>query len=143
MAHFEEKAKLVEHVTPHFTWSQTVQEVHIKIALPVGTRGRNVICEIKPKSIKFQVKGQEPILDGELFGNINHKESIWSLEPESGEVFIILHKTKKHETWESVVKGFYELDLLTKEEMGKKMMLEKFQSEVLIYLIFIFILFSF
>eukprot|EP01115_Flamella_aegyptia_P007972 TRINITY_DN3297_c0_g1_i2.p1 TRINITY_DN3297_c0_g1~~TRINITY_DN3297_c0_g1_i2.p1 ORF type:complete len:68 (-),score=17.33 TRINITY_DN3297_c0_g1_i2:33-236(-) len=41
----------------------------------------------------------------------------------------MLTKVHKHETWESVIQGEYVIDPLTKEEMGKKLMLEKLHNK--------------
>jgi hypothetical protein len=54
---------------------------------------------------------------------------VWTLE-DNKLVDMLLQKSIAHDTWSAVVKGEYEMDPLTKEQMGKKMMLEKFQSEV-------------
>lgn len=44
-------------------------------------------------------------------------------------IYIVLQKIKKHSSWLSVVKGKDEVDLMAKESMEKRMMLEKFQRE--------------
>jgi len=45
------------------------------------------------------------------------------------QVSLVLSKALKHESWRSVIKGEYEIDPFTKDQMDRKMMLEKFQRE--------------
>jgi hypothetical protein len=42
---------------------------------------------------------------------------------------MVLQKQQKHQSWLSVVKGKDEVDTFTKDQMEKRMMLEKFQAE--------------
>lgn len=113
----------------NYKWAQTVHEVHVIVQFPVGTRGRNIDCKFTTKTFTFGLKGKQPILDGETDYTIKPKDSTWSIDPESGEVTVILVKAVKHESWKSVIKGRDQIDFVTQEEMGKKMLLEKFTAE--------------
>ena len=57
--HFDEKSGVVPSKTPWGSWAQTIDEVFIEVNVPKGTKGREIICEIKPKSINFILKGKE------------------------------------------------------------------------------------
>ena len=57
--HFDEKSGVVPSKTPWGSWAQTIDEVFIEVHVPKGTKGREIICEIRPKSIKFILKGKE------------------------------------------------------------------------------------
>lgn len=57
--HFDEKSGVVPSKTPWGSWAQTIDEVFIEVNVPKGTKGREISCEIKPRSIKFTLKGQE------------------------------------------------------------------------------------
>lgn len=57
--HFDEKSGVVPSKTPWGNWAQTIEEVFIEVNVPKGTKGREISCDIKPKSIKFSLKGQE------------------------------------------------------------------------------------
>ena len=57
--HFDEKSGVVPSKTPWGNWAQTIDEVLIEVNVPKGTKGRDISCVIKPKSIKFNLKGQE------------------------------------------------------------------------------------
>jgi len=128
MADWTEKAGVIEFTTPDFKWSQTRQEVYVRITVPQGTRGKDIDCQIKANYIKFALKGKKPIIEGEPFLPVKAKESTWTIEDQK-EVNILLVKAQEHESWKSVIKGQHEIDPFTKEKMDKKMLLEKFQSE--------------
>lgn len=46
-----------------YKWTQTIAEVDISVLVPLGTRARDLIVEIKSQSIKVGLKGKEPILE--------------------------------------------------------------------------------
>jgi hypothetical protein len=60
---FEEKSGTVDFETPKYSWTQTIYDVQIKIPVPEGTRGRDLVCKFEPKRIYFGLKGKPPILD--------------------------------------------------------------------------------
>eukprot|EP01121_Diplochlamys_sp_Union-15-3_P001266 TRINITY_DN11111_c0_g1_i1.p1 TRINITY_DN11111_c0_g1~~TRINITY_DN11111_c0_g1_i1.p1 ORF type:complete len:165 (-),score=41.29 TRINITY_DN11111_c0_g1_i1:62-556(-) len=123
-----EKAGLVEFKTEHYRWSQTREEVYLLVPVPPGTRGRDIDCVIKNNYLKFGFKGKKPLFEGELCKPVKAKESTWTIEDQK-EVSILLVKAQEHESWVSVIKGQNEIDPFTKDQMDKKMLLEKFQSE--------------
>ena len=57
--HFDEKSGVVPSKTSWGNWAQTIDEVFIEVDVPKGTKGREISCDIKPKSIKFCLKGRE------------------------------------------------------------------------------------
>ena len=57
--HFDEKSGVVPSKTSWGNWAQTIDEVFIEVNVPKGTKGREISCDIKPKGIKFCLKGQE------------------------------------------------------------------------------------
>lgn len=57
--HFDEKSGVVKSKTPWGTWAQTIEEVFIEVDVPQGTRGKDVKCDIKAKSISCVVQGKE------------------------------------------------------------------------------------
>mmetsp|Transcript_10334 Transcript_10334/g.11388 ORF Transcript_10334/g.11388 Transcript_10334/m.11388 type:complete len:162 (+) Transcript_10334:38-523(+) len=128
MANWDEKSKPISVQTGNYSWSQTRETVEITIDVPDGTRGRDVVCIIKTDSLKFALKGKDPILDGKLFENVKADDSTWTIEDRKL-VRIVLEKSIVHNSWTSVIKGKDELDPITKEKMDKRMLLEKFQSE--------------
>eukprot|EP00339_Tiarina_fusa_P023624 CAMPEP_0116997890 /NCGR_PEP_ID=MMETSP0472-20121206/1161_1 /TAXON_ID=693140 ORGANISM="Tiarina fusus, Strain LIS" /NCGR_SAMPLE_ID=MMETSP0472 /ASSEMBLY_ACC=CAM_ASM_000603 /LENGTH=171 /DNA_ID=CAMNT_0004696893 /DNA_START=41 /DNA_END=556 /DNA_ORIENTATION=+ len=113
----------------NYKWAQTVFDVQIVIRYPIGTRGRDIDCKFTPSTFRFGLKGRKPIFDGETDFKIKPQESMWSIDPETGEVTINMEKAVRHENWKSVIKGEGVVDWATQEEMGKKMLLEKFTAE--------------
>lgn len=95
--------------------------------MPAGTRGKDVAYVLTPNSIKVGLKGKTAVLDGKLSAGVVPGESLWTLE--DGIVEIALQKQVKHVSWESVVEGGPKMDPVSKDQLDKKMMLEKFQSQ--------------
>ncbi|PFX23552.1 nudC domain-containing protein 2-like [Stylophora pistillata] len=127
--HFDEKSGTVPSKTPWGNWAQTIDEVFIEITVPKGTRGREIVCDISPKNIKFSLKGQE-IFKGELYGTVLADESTWTLE-DNELVRIILMKSSRDAAsgWKSLLVNEYSADPWTFNEMEKKLTLERFQKE--------------
>ena len=71
--------------------------------------------------------GLPPYLSEDLSGKVKASESLWTLD--EGEITITLEKALKAETWLSVFKGHEQINTFQKEEMQKKMLLERFQEE--------------
>ncbi|KAI8393377.1 HSP20-like chaperone [Radiomyces spectabilis] len=85
-----------------YKWKQTLQEVDISIPVPVGTRGRDLDVVLKRKHIKVGLKGQSPILEGELCKDIKLDDSTWTVDNQK-EVNIHLEKNNQMTWWEHVV----------------------------------------
>ncbi|PQQ04235.1 protein BOBBER 1 [Prunus yedoensis var. nudiflora] len=88
---------------------KSLQEVNIVIPVPPGTKSRSVVCEIKKNHLKFGMKGQPPIIDGELYQSIKPDDCYWSIEDQTA-VSILLTKHNQMEWWKSLVKGDPEID---------------------------------
>ena len=145
---WENKTQLVWAKGKGYEWTQTVEEVQIKINVPKGTKGKDVVFKLTINHLTVGLKGQAPVIDVSCFaiifnffaqynffylqGQLSHgvipDDSLWTLE-DNEELYIQLQKIKRHESWASVCVG-NEIDPFTKQEMDKKMMLEKFQREV-------------
>ncbi|KAL1110240.1 hypothetical protein AAG570_008317 [Ranatra chinensis] len=133
LSHFDEKSGVVNCQTPWGRWWQNVQEVHVEIDLPPGTRSKDLKIKIEPTFIECS-RGNGTILKGELFSVVHSPPtSVWTLE-ENRLLHILLSKATysgKEFVWEALLKdGTYAPDLLTLNEMRKKIDLEKFQMEV-------------
>ncbi|XP_008234741.1 PREDICTED: protein BOBBER 1 [Prunus mume] len=92
-----------------YSWTQSLQEVNVVIPVPPGTKSRSVVCEIKKNHLKFGMKGQPPIIDGELYQSIKPDDCYWSIEDQTA-VSILLTKHNQMEWWKSLVKGDPEID---------------------------------
>ncbi|KEH39736.1 putative HSP20-like chaperone [Medicago truncatula] len=87
-----------------YSWTQTLQELNVNVPVPNGTKSGFVICEIKKNHLKVGLKGQPPIIDGELYKFIKADECYWSIEDQST-VSILLTKHDQMDWWKCLVKG--------------------------------------
>ncbi|XP_050226344.1 protein BOBBER 1-like [Mercurialis annua] len=91
-------------------WTQTLEELTVTIPVPAGTKSRNVVCEIKKKSLKVALKGQEtPILDGELFATVKVDDCFWNLE-DNKTISVLMTKFDRQNWWKSLLVGGPEID---------------------------------
>lgn len=51
----------------HYTWTQTLQDVDVRIRVPPGTPAKQINCVFKKDHLIFGVKGQPPIIDGNFY----------------------------------------------------------------------------
>ena len=107
-------------VTERYHWTQTLREVTVYVAVPPGTRGKDIEFEIKPRHIHLALKKMtkkdstsnddenNEILTGSLGGIVRHHEAVWTLEDRTT---VILTLEKAVETWwSSVIKGDAQID---------------------------------
>ena len=80
-----------------------------------------------PTHLALGLKGFPCYLDEDLTNKAKASESFWHLD--WGEITITLMKAIKAEIWTSVFKTHQTVNLMQKEEMQKKMLLERFQEE--------------
>ncbi|XP_062148242.1 protein BOBBER 1-like [Alnus glutinosa] len=103
-----------------YSWTQTLQEVTLNVPVPTGTKSRFVVCEIKKNHLKVGLKGQPPIIEGELFRSVKPDDCYWSIEDQNA-VSILLTKHDQMEWWKSVVKGDPEVDTQKVEPESSKL----------------------
>lgn len=90
----------------NYTWTQTLQDLEIRVPLTRGSekfRGKDCDVQFTPSRIKAGLKGQPPIINGELFAKIESEDSTWTLV-DSNTLCIVLFKINKMEWWSRVVK---------------------------------------
>ncbi|KAL2249066.1 protein BOBBER 1 [Sesamum indicum] len=103
-----------------YSWGQSLQEVNITIPVPPGTKSRFIACEIKKNHLKVGLKGQQPVIDGELFQPVKVEDCFWSLEDQRS-VSILLTKQNQMEWWKYLVKGEPEIDTQKVEPENSKL----------------------
>uniref|UniRef100_A0A5S6QPK4 Nuclear migration protein nudC n=1 Tax=Trichuris muris TaxID=70415 RepID=A0A5S6QPK4_TRIMR len=89
---------------PNYSWTQTLKEIEVRVPLKAKfpLKSRDVHCVIDGKHLKVGVRGQSPIIDGELYKKVKIEESMWVLE--DGKVAAIhLEKVDKMNWWEKLV----------------------------------------
>ena len=90
------------------TWTQSTTTVEVTIALPIGTRGRDVRMTIEPTSVRLWTTfgGECAAFAGPLARRCKPSESTWSLN--DGELFLVLAKDdggRDGTPWQSVIEG--------------------------------------
>ncbi|XP_073316641.1 protein BOBBER 1-like [Primulina huaijiensis] len=103
-----------------YTWGQSLQEVNINVPVPPGTKSRFITCEIKKKYLKVGLKGQPPVVEGELFQSVKVDDCFWSLEDQKS-ISILLTKQNQMEWWKYLVKGEPEIDTQKVEPENSKL----------------------
>ncbi|GAV66203.1 CS domain-containing protein [Cephalotus follicularis] len=93
----------------NYSWTQSLQEVNVNVPIPAGTKSRFVVCEIKKNHLKVGLKGQSPVIDGELFMPVKPDDCYWSIEDQNS-LSILLTKHNQMEWWKSLVKGDPQID---------------------------------
>ncbi|KAL8232120.1 hypothetical protein R6Q57_001898 [Mikania cordata] len=109
----------------NYSWVQSLQEVNVTILVPPGTKSRFVVCEIKKNHLKVGLKGQPPILEGELYKAVKVDDSFWSIGmiiyPDQNSITLLLTKQDQMEWWKYLVKGEPEIDTQKVEPENSKL----------------------
>ncbi|XP_047179881.1 protein BOBBER 1-like isoform X2 [Vigna umbellata] len=103
-----------------YSWTQTLQEVNVNVPVPNGTKSRFVFCEIKKNHLKVGLKGQPPIIEGELYRSVKPDDCYWSIEDQCA-LSILLTKHDQMEWWKCLVKGDPEIDTQKVEPENSKL----------------------
>ena len=90
-------------------WIQTLSDLNVTVPVPPGSKTKMLHVEITNKRLKVGVKGQPPIIDGELHKRVIVDDCFWTLE-DGKEVSISLQKDNKMEWWKCVVAGDPEIN---------------------------------
>ena len=87
-----------------YSWTQTLEEVELRISLPTPCRARDLLVEIGKRKLKVQLKGtSEALIDGELEAEVKVEDCIWNLEDRKS-VLLSLSKVNKMSWWCRLVK---------------------------------------
>ncbi|KAI0976880.1 CS-domain-containing protein [Xylaria arbuscula] len=98
-----------------YKWTQIISELDIVIpSIPGNLKGRDLVVELKKSTIKAGIKGQEPIINGDLPHTILTEDSTWTLTtaPDGTKTIEIhLDKANKQQWWAHVVQGAPKIDV--------------------------------
>ncbi|CAD8131856.1 unnamed protein product [Paramecium pentaurelia] len=98
--------------TERYIWTQTLEEVQVYIPIPSTVTSKQLTVKIESSSLLVGLKGQPPIVNGQLFEKIQSDESTWLLT--DGEIqdykgkYIHISITKysgQMNWWACVIKG--------------------------------------
>jgi len=140
-----------------YEWEQSLEEVTIYIDAPMQQLPKQhtasyIIVNILTDRLQVGLKGGDRhFIDEKTFDKVKVKESSWYLDCDEGVITIVLAKCFRGQTWEGVLCGHTTLvdgnsggavdassgrggiqesiDPITKQEMQKTLMLERFQEE--------------
>ena len=62
-----------------YAWTQELGELDITVPVPQGTRGADLTVVLKKKKLSVGLKGQDPIMEGELCKEIKVEDSVWTI----------------------------------------------------------------
>jgi len=112
---------------PGYVWTQTLEEVEIRIEVPSNIRGKHLTVNLQNHKMVFGIKGQDPMVKGEWYAEI--QDSLWTLETEHDKKFAVLsiEKLKGMCWWPCVIKGHPEIN--TKKISPENSKLEDLDGE--------------
>ncbi|CAH7686568.1 HSP20-like chaperone [Phakopsora pachyrhizi] len=105
----ESKREQEEQAALPFNWKQTLQDVSLVIPVPPGTKSRDLVVEIKKKTLKVCLKGKEPILEGDLCKDVKVEDSTWCLV-DNKVINLHLEKVNQMTWWENVLTHHPKID---------------------------------
>ena len=94
---------------PNYKWTQTLEEVELRVPLPIAVKSRDCIVQLEKKSLKLGLKGHPLIIDGELEGDIKVEESAWVLE-DKRTLVLNIEKINRMSWWSRLVKSDPEIN---------------------------------
>ncbi|KAH8681950.1 HSP20-like chaperone [Xylariales sp. PMI_506] len=97
-----------------YKWTQTIADIDIVFTVPGNLKGRDIVVNISKTKLVAGIKGQEPIVSGDLPHPILTDDSTWTLSAAPGgtkTVDIHLDKANKAEWWAHVVTSAPKIDV--------------------------------
>ncbi|XP_021729092.1 protein BOBBER 1-like [Chenopodium quinoa] len=125
----DEKTEKSKYIEPNkgngqdlenYSWEQSLPEVTVSVPVPPGTKSRSITCEIKKNHLKVGLKGQPPIIDGDLYKPVKPDDCFWSLEDQKS-ISILLTKHDQMDWWRCLIKGEPEIDTQKVEPESSKL----------------------
>jgi hypothetical protein len=105
-------------VAERYYWRQTLADVTLCVAIPSGTRGRDVTVDVTASALRVAVRGAEPpqLIDGALHGAVRASDVLWSVEEDEtaasttgagarGKIVSITLEKRRETWWPCVVSG--------------------------------------
>ena len=75
-----------------FEWTQYSAEINLSVALPAGTRARDLVVSVQPFEICISLRGYGVVLRGSLHRGVRHRETVWTIEEGPRQLRLLLVK---------------------------------------------------
>jgi hypothetical protein len=62
-----------------YSWTQTLPEVSVSVPIPPNIRSKDLNVVVKQLHLEVGIKGQKPIVSGNLHKPVKHGDAIWSI----------------------------------------------------------------
>lgn len=82
-----------------YSFTQSDSDVTVFVPVPVGTASKQVQVELSTSRVSISLRGQTPVLAGELYKPIKASDSTWSLEDKKLIVISLAKSNLKFEEW--------------------------------------------
>ncbi|KAK3217377.1 hypothetical protein GRF29_1g2836033 [Pseudopithomyces chartarum] len=88
-----------------YKWTQSIKDLDVTISIDGKYKGRDLDVKLTRTHLRVAIKGQDPIIDGDLPHPIRVDDSTWTLEtvPAGKEISVHLDKVNQLEWWAHVV----------------------------------------
>ncbi|KAK7430930.1 hypothetical protein QQZ08_002458 [Neonectria magnoliae] len=97
-----------------YKWAQTIGDLNVTFTVPGNLKSRDLVISIKKQSLYAGIKGQDPIIKGDLPHTVLVDDSTWTLTANANgtkTVEIQLDKVNKMEWWAHVVTDAPKIDV--------------------------------
>ncbi|KAM3144941.1 hypothetical protein pb186bvf_002946 [Paramecium bursaria] len=65
--------------TDKYIWTQTLTEVQVYVPIPFKITKKELTVKIESSSLHIQIKGEAPLVSGQLYEKIQSDESVWTI----------------------------------------------------------------
>ncbi|XP_077284022.1 nuclear distribution C, dynein complex regulator isoform X2 [Arctopsyche grandis] len=87
---------------PNYKWTQTLEEIELRIPLSMTARPRDLCVVINRKNLKAGIKNQEAIIDGDFQHDVKVEECSWVIQ--DGRILVIsIEKVNKMNWWSKLI----------------------------------------
>lgn len=110
--------------TDKYVWTQTLSEVEVHFRVAGHLRGKHFDVSISKSRLAVGVKGETPIVDGEMHSPVDTDECSWTLatEPDGGKLLtVLLTKQSGMTWWDCVIVGDPTIDTKSIEPENSKL----------------------
>jgi hypothetical protein len=90
-----------------YSWTQTDRDVTITMPIGANIKSKDISYKLSPKALVMGLKGQTPLIDGDLLSTAKPDDSLWEIETASGQRIVkaVLRKAVEHTHWEFLLKS--------------------------------------